>query len=120
MRRGLRALAVAGTAAAAVAVVTTPASAAACQVTDGSAAFGSVQAAVDAASAGDRLVIDQGFATTEEVQHCLTQAKASVEDKNQRSLADLLVDNDYVTKRQMTRLSIITAPPISSMDAAPF
>ena len=57
MRWTLRALAVAGTAAAAVAVVTAPASAAACQVTNGSAAFGSVQAAVDAASAGDRLVI---------------------------------------------------------------
>jgi len=51
-----------------------------------------------------RLVIDQGFATPEEVQHCLTLSKQMVEDANQRSLADLLVQNDYVTRRQMTRL----------------
>jgi hypothetical protein len=57
MRRALRALAVAGSAAAAVTVVATPASAAGCRVTDGSAAFGSLQAAVDAATGGDRLVI---------------------------------------------------------------
>ncbi len=51
-----------------------------------------------------RLVIDQGFATPEEVQHCLTLAKQLAEDPNQRSLADLLVQNDYVTLRQMARL----------------
>ncbi|HEY7104367.1 MAG TPA: hypothetical protein VH573_22240, partial [Mycobacteriales bacterium] len=47
----------AGAAAAAIGVVATPASAAACRVTNGSASFGSLQAAVDAAAAGDRLVI---------------------------------------------------------------
>jgi len=51
-----------------------------------------------------RLVIDQGFATPDEVQHCLALSKSLAEDRNQRSLAELLVDNEYVTKRQMTRL----------------
>ncbi len=51
-----------------------------------------------------RLVIDQGFATPDEVQHCLSIAKQMAEDMNQRSLADLLIENDYVTRRQMTRL----------------
>ncbi|MFA6046065.1 MAG: serine/threonine-protein kinase [Phycisphaerales bacterium] len=51
-----------------------------------------------------RLVIDQGLATAEEVQHCLALAKQMAEDKNQASLADLLVNNDYVTRRQMVRL----------------
>lgn len=51
-----------------------------------------------------RLVIDQGLATAEEVQHCLALAKQASEDKNQASLADLLVNNEYVTRRQMSRL----------------
>ena len=52
-----------------------------------------------------RLVIDQGFATLEEVQHCLAQRGVpKVEDANGMSLAQLLVQNDYITKRQMERL----------------
>jgi serine/threonine-protein kinase len=51
-----------------------------------------------------RLVIDQGFVTPEELAHALAQAKSLSEENNQRSLADLLVENDYVTRRQMTRL----------------
>ena len=53
-----------------------------------------------------RLVIDQGLATPEEVQHCLEQARVGSEDSNpnQRSLAQLLVQNDYVTQRQVARL----------------
>ncbi len=51
-----------------------------------------------------RMVIDNQLATPEEVQHCLTQSKSLAEDSNQRSLADLLVQNEYVTKRQMARL----------------
>lgn len=56
-----------------------------------------------------RLVIDQGLATPEEVQHCLAQSKSLAEDQNQRSLADLLVDNSYVTTRQIARLREIVA-----------
>lgn len=56
-----------------------------------------------------RLVIDQGLATPEEVQHCLVQAKQMAEENNQRSLAELLVDNSYVTTRQIARLKEILA-----------
>jgi hypothetical protein len=65
---------VAGTAAAAVGVVATPASAAACRVTNGSAAFGSLQAAVDAATAGDRLVISGTCTGSTDVSKDLTLA----------------------------------------------
>lgn len=51
-----------------------------------------------------RLVIDQGFATVEEVQQCLAHAKQTEVDLNQRSLVELLVDNEYITRRQMERL----------------
>jgi hypothetical protein len=74
MRRALRALVVAGTAAAAVGVVATPAGAAACRVTNGSAAFGSLQAAVDAATAGDRLVISGTCTGSTDVTKDLTLA----------------------------------------------
>ena len=50
-----------------------------------------------------RLVVDQGLATSEEVAHCLEQAR-SVETDSQRSLVQLLVNNEYVTKRQIARL----------------
>ncbi len=51
-----------------------------------------------------RLVVDQGLATPEEVQHCLEAARVMREENNQRSLVQLLVDNEYVTKRQIARL----------------
>ncbi len=51
-----------------------------------------------------RIVVDQGFATPEEVQHCMEQARATVQDGNQRSLSHLLVENDYITRRQLERL----------------
>jgi eukaryotic-like serine/threonine-protein kinase len=51
-----------------------------------------------------KLVVDQGLATPEEVQHCLEKAKQMREENNQASLVQLLVDNEYVTKRQIARL----------------
>lgn len=51
-----------------------------------------------------RLVIDQGFATVEEVQQCLAMSKQLEVDQNQKSLVELLVDNEYITRRQMERL----------------
>ena len=54
-----------------------------------------------------RLVVDQGLATTEEVQHCLETARQLREDQNQASLVQLLVDNEYVTRRQIARLKQI-------------
>lgn len=56
-----------------------------------------------------RLVVDQGFATPEEVQHCIALSKSLAEEQNQRSLADLLVANEYVTSRQISRLKEIVA-----------
>ena len=40
----------------------------------------------------ENVVVDQGFATPEEVQHCLTLAKSLAHDRNDRSLANLLID----------------------------
>lgn len=54
-----------------------------------------------------RLVVDQGLATSEEVLHCIGQAKGVEVDASQRSIAQLLVDNEYVTKRQISRLKQI-------------
>jgi eukaryotic-like serine/threonine-protein kinase len=54
-----------------------------------------------------KLVVDQGLATQEEVQHCMEKAKQLREEKNQASLVQLLVDNEYVTKRQIARLRLL-------------
>ena len=51
-----------------------------------------------------RLVVDNGLATPEEVQHAIELAKTGREDQNQRSLVQILVDNEYVTRRQVARL----------------
>jgi tRNA A-37 threonylcarbamoyl transferase component Bud32 len=56
-----------------------------------------------------RMVIDNQLATPEEVQHCLTLVKSLADDRNERSLAEMLVANEYVTKRQMTRLREMAA-----------
>ncbi|MEM1071983.1 MAG: serine/threonine-protein kinase [Planctomycetota bacterium] len=72
------------------------------------------QALQDAAKGGTnldtlvgRLVVDNGLATKDEVQHCLEQAKTLREEDNSASLVQILVDNDYVTKRQIARLRAI-------------
>ena len=41
-----------------------------------------------------RLVIDQGLATQDEVQHCLEQANQLRTEANQASLVQILVDNE--------------------------
>ncbi len=51
-----------------------------------------------------KIVVDQGLATSEEVQQCIEQARLLIQENNQRSLAELLVANDYITKRQLERL----------------
>ncbi len=51
-----------------------------------------------------RLVVEQGLATSDEVKHCLELRRQSDEDESNRSLMALLVERDYVTKRQLTRL----------------
>jgi serine/threonine-protein kinase len=54
-----------------------------------------------------RLVVDQGLATPEEVHHAIEKAKALREENNQASLVQIMVDNEYVTKRQIARLKQI-------------
>jgi len=50
-----------------------------------------------------QLAIERGFATPDEVKHCRTLAAAS-EDLAGRSLSHLLVQNEYMTSRQIERL----------------
>ena len=53
-----------------------------------------------------RLVIDQGLATPEEVKLCLTLTRTDDKEADalSNSLAQVLVDKEYVTKRQIARL----------------
>lgn len=50
-----------------------------------------------------RLVVEQGFATAEEVQRCLS-SRAPAEDPNQASLGDKLVSAEAITRPQLDRL----------------
>src|SRR3982751_3046145 len=50
-----------------------------------------------------KLVLDMGLASTSEVQYCREQQKQS-SDPNQRSLADLLVENSFITANQAKRI----------------
>src|SRR5262245_43616409 len=54
-----------------------------------------------------RLVVDNGLATPEEVQLAIERARALREENNQKSLVQILVDSEYVTKRQIARLKQI-------------
>ncbi|MFN7020417.1 MAG: serine/threonine-protein kinase [Phycisphaerales bacterium] len=51
-----------------------------------------------------KIVVDQGLATPEEVQQCMEMARASSQDGNSKSLPILLVENDYITRRQLERI----------------
>lgn len=51
-----------------------------------------------------RVVVDQGFATKEEVERCV-KAHKKRNDKN-KTLAHLLVERDVVTRKQMERLRL--------------
>ena len=55
------------------------------------------------------MVIDNQLATPEEVQYCLTLVNGTTDDGNDKSLAEMLVRNDFVTKRQMARLRDMAA-----------
>lgn len=50
-----------------------------------------------------RLVVDSGLVTQQELSHCREQQKQS-SDPNQRSLADLLVENNFITVTQARRI----------------
>jgi serine/threonine-protein kinase len=51
-----------------------------------------------------KIVVDQGLATAEEVQQCLEQARSASQEGNAKSLPLLLVQNDYITRRQLARI----------------
>ncbi len=51
-----------------------------------------------------KIVVDQGLATPEEVQACLEQARTTSLDGNSKSLPLLLVENDFITRRQLERI----------------
>lgn len=53
-----------------------------------------------------KIVVDQGFATQEELQACLELARSGsgTGDGNATSLSALLVQNEYITKRQLERI----------------
>ncbi len=61
-----------------------------------------------------RLVVDNGLATSDEVAHALEQARNMREEQNQASLVQVLIDNEYVTRRQMARLRQILEAERSS------
>src|SRR5215213_7550259 len=50
-----------------------------------------------------RVVVETGLATRTEIDFCREQQKQS-SDPNQRSLADLLVDNQFITANQAKRI----------------
>lgn len=50
-----------------------------------------------------KYIVDNGLATREEIDYCREQQKQS-SDPNQRSIADLLVENQFITVRQAKRI----------------
>lgn len=54
-----------------------------------------------------RIVVDQGLATMDEVQECLRRQRErrdGGQDPSQSSLADMLVESDFITRRQLARI----------------
>lgn len=54
-----------------------------------------------------RLVVDQGLVTSEEMQECIERQRLQIEENNQRSLVELLVEAEYITRRQAARLQMV-------------
>jgi serine/threonine-protein kinase len=50
------------------------------------------------------MIVEQGLATREEVDDCLAMQTELAKEQNQRSLADLLVENGYITRSQVERV----------------
>src|SRR5437762_3641410 len=50
-----------------------------------------------------KVVIDMGLATKTEIEFCRTQQKEA-SDPNQRSLADLLIEHNFITVNQAKRI----------------
>ena len=67
------------------------------------AASGGSKAGTNVDSLIARLVVEQGLATPDEVKHALTLSRAE-ESESGKSLTQILVDREFVTKRQLARL----------------
>lgn len=52
-----------------------------------------------------RVVVDLGLCTKQEVEDCLQMQSQLSKDGNQRALSDLLVENSFLTRSQLTRAS---------------
>ena len=50
-----------------------------------------------------RVVVEQGFCTRDELEDCLALQSELSQQSNQRSLADILLSNGYVTQTQLAR-----------------
>ncbi len=51
-----------------------------------------------------KLVIDHGFITNEELQHCNNELAAARKEGDPGTLRDSLISNDFVTQRQLERI----------------
>jgi len=51
-----------------------------------------------------KLVVDRGLATGEELDHCRTLAQSASSGGTPATLADVLVDREFLTRRQLDRL----------------
>ena len=51
-----------------------------------------------------QMIVNQGLATKDEVEDCVAMQSELAKEQNQRSLADLLVENGYVTRSQVERV----------------
>ncbi len=51
-----------------------------------------------------QVIVTQGLATKDEVEDCVAIQAELAKEQNQRSLADLLVENGYVTRSQVERV----------------
>jgi serine/threonine-protein kinase len=51
-----------------------------------------------------QMIVTQGLATKEEVDDCMAMQTELAKEQNQRSLADLLIENGYITRSQVERI----------------
>lgn len=50
-----------------------------------------------------KFVVDQGLATPEELQQCIEQARLASADGNGKTVGQIMLENDYITRRQLDR-----------------
>ena len=51
-----------------------------------------------------QMIVSQGLATKDEVEDCVAMQTELAKEQNQRSLADLLIENGYITRSQVERV----------------